>query len=206
MGLKIKICGVRRAEDIAAVNAAMPDYVGFVFVPASRRYVADRAAYSLRGGLKEGILPVGVFADESVGRVCEIAKEGIISLIQLHGEESEEYMERVKERTGLPVIKAISMTCGSAGESLERWERSCADYLLLDSGRGGTGKPFDYGILKRKPQKPFFLAGGLTAESIPQAAAAMKPYAVDLSGGVESGGAKDPEKIMKAVCAARSVL
>jgi phosphoribosylanthranilate isomerase len=191
--VKIKICGLSRPADIEAVNAAKPDYIGFVFTE-SKREVTPEQALSLRKLLSPGIIPVGVFVDEPVINIFSLVRGGVIDVIQLHGSESienEEYIRKLKLLTDTPVIKAVSVQ--SRGDVQKR-SGTAADYLLLDNKGGGTGEPFDWDLIG-KTDKPYFLAGGLSAENIAGAIAKTMPYAVDASSGVETNGVKDPEKI-----------
>lgn len=193
---KIKICGLRRPRDIEAVNAARPDFAGFVVeVPGSRRSVDKRELRELAGRLEEGILSVGVFVNAPPELVAELLEEGTLDLAQLHGQEDEIYMAELRRLTEKPLIQAFFIQTGQAAEqALE----SRADYLLLDQGRGGTGQTFDWSLLP-EINRPFFLAGGLGEENLERAIRQVRPWAVDLSSSLETDGQKDPEKILRAV-------
>ncbi|MCL1913042.1 MAG: phosphoribosylanthranilate isomerase [Eubacteriaceae bacterium] len=188
--MKIKICGLTRIVDIEAANTAKPDFVGFVFAE-SRRKVESGHARFLRSHLAEGIEPVGVFVNEPINNILDIADAGIINMIQLHGSEDESYIRRLKDRCGIPLIKAIAVA--KSGD-VQEWQESCADYLLLDNKGGGTGAAFDWSLIG-SPAKPFFLAGGLSISNIDEAIKSVEPYAIDVSSGVETNGLKDIEKI-----------
>ena len=193
---KIKICGLRRPQDIEAVNAARPDFAGFVVeVPGSRRSVDKRELRELAGRLEEGILSVGVFVNAPPELVAELLEEGTLDLAQLHGQEDEIYMAELRRLTEKPLIQAFSI---QTGQDAERALESRADYLLLDQGRGGTGQTFDWSLLP-EINRPFFLAGGLGEENLERAIRQVRPWAVDLSGSLETDGQKDPEKILRAV-------
>lgn len=201
---KIKICGLKRQEDIQYVNEALPDYAGFVIqVSFSRRSITAEELYKLRSRLSEKISPVGVFVNAPVELPVKLLREGILDMAQLHGQEDEEYIKRLKEETGRPVMKAFSV---SAPEDIQRAFSSSADLILLDHGRGGTGKSFDWDLVKGEKNggRPYFLAGGITPEKIPQAVRRLKPYGIDLSSAVETEGKKDRRKILAAVAAVRS--
>ena len=191
---KLKICGLTRLQDIEAVNEAGPDYIGFVFA-RSRRQVSREQALKLRLRLKSGIKAVGVFKDAPAEEIEEICSQGILDLIQLHGKEDSACIKRLRQRTGLPVIKAISMRPGLEAGTLDEIP---ADFLLLDQGKGGTGTCFDWSLIP-KIKKPFFLAGGLNPGNLGQALRQVKPFGVDLSSGAETDGVKDREKIFQAV-------
>lgn len=193
---KIKICGLRRPQDIEAVNAARPDFAGFVVeVPGSRRSVDKRELRELAGRLEEGILSVGVFVNAPPELVAELLKEGTLDLAQLHGQEDEIYMAELRRLTEKPLIQAFSI---QTGQDAEQALESRADYLLLDQGRGGTGQTFDWSLLP-EINRPFFLAGGLGEENLERAIRQVRPWAVDLSSSLETDGQKDPEKILRAV-------
>lgn len=193
---KIKICGLRRRRDIEAVNAARPDFAGFVVeVPGSRRSVDKRELRELTGRLEEGILSVGVFVNAPPELVAELLEEGTLDLAQLHGQEDEIYMAELRRLTEKPLIQAFSI---QTGQDAEQALESRADYLLLDQGRGGTGQTFDWSLLP-EINRPFFLAGGLGEENLERAIRQVRPWAVDLSSSLETDGQKDPEKILRAV-------
>ena len=196
---RIKICGLTRQKDIDFVNEAKPDYIGFVFAP-SKRQVEAAQAFALRKRLSPEIRAVGVFVDAPISQIRDICEKKILDCVQLHGREDSAYIRTLREHIGLPVIKAVSM---SRPIDLKKLDGLDADYLLFDQGSGGSGQTFDWDRIP-KVDKPFFLAGGLNPNNLSQAIEAVKPFAVDLSSGVESGGVKDREKIMKAVRSVRN--
>ena len=201
--IKIKVCGLSRIEDIDYVNEALPDFCGFVVeVPSSRRNVTADVLRGLRERLSERICPVGVFVNARPELAAGLLNEGVIDMAQLHGQEDEAYIRRLREMTDKPLIKAFSVRSVS---DLQAAEKSSADMVLLDHGKGGTGKTFDWELLDRWSGRPYFLAGGLTVGNIPEAVERYRPYAVDMSSSVESGGRKDREKILAAVAAVRSI-
>ena len=195
---KIKICGLFREQDTDAVNAAGADYAGFILrFPKSHRNVEEERAALLRDRLSPGIRAVCVFVDqppETVIRAAEIVRPDVV---QLHGREDDAYIRLIRDRTGLPVWKAFRVRSEA---DLAAAGASAADMVLLDSGYG-TGQSFDWSEAKGF-ERPFVLAGGLTPENIPEAVRLLRPAAVDLSSGVETGRIKDPEKILAAVRAA----
>jgi phosphoribosylanthranilate isomerase len=195
---KIKICGISRIEDVIAVNAAHPDYVGFVFAKNSRRYIAPEQAMVLRSGLSTEIKPVGVFVNEPVNNIIELFEYGVIELAQLHGDEDSRYIEELRARSRVQIIKAARI---ESRDDIERIAATPADYVLLDHGSGGTGSAFDWRWLdglhtdgRLRTGVPFFLAGGIDTDNIKNALA-LEPYAVDISSGAETDGVKDSEKI-----------
>jgi phosphoribosylanthranilate isomerase len=201
--IKIKICGLSRACDIETVNECQPDYIGFVFAE-SRRRIGRTQADALKKLLNPAIRTVGVFVNADQGEIVGLCRDGVIDLIQLHGDEDCDYISALKEKIRRPVIKAVRVQ--NAAQVLEAQSLPC-DYLLLDAYRreamGGTGQSFDHSLIPRL-DKPFFLAGGLDSENI-KAAAKAQPYCMDVSSGVETNGIKDADKIKEVVRAVRSL-
>lgn len=200
---KVKICGLRRPEDIEMVNRFRPDYVGFVFAPGRRQVTAEQAR-RLRSMLHGDICPVGVFVDAPEEEICEIVRQNIISVVQLHGKETPEQadgLRRLLAPYGTQIIKAIRVT---GKFDLEIWENSEADYLLLDSG-AGTGKTFDHSLIG-KIRKPWFLAGGMNPDNAAEAVESLHPYGIDVSSGVETHGWKDSEKVKRMIDRVRAAV
>lgn len=198
---KIKLCGLKRPQDIQAANELLPAYIGFVFAPKSRRYVHPDRAEELRRMLNPGIIPVGVFVNETPETVAALLDRGIIDIAQLHGKEDAAYIRRLRQLTKKPLIQAFRVDTPA---DVAAAQASTADYVLLDSGAGGTGTCFDWSLLQ-DIQRPYFLAGGLTPENVGGAVATLHPYAVDVSSGIETDGAKDKEKMTQFVRAVRGV-
>jgi phosphoribosylanthranilate isomerase len=186
---KIKMCGLRRAEDIAYANILRPDYIGYVFAKKSRRYVTPEKAQKLTKLLREDITPVGVFVDEPIENVIALVESRAIRMVQLHGNESEDYAAELKSR-GISVIRAFKV---SSEADIEAARNTCADYVLLDSG-SGSGETFDWSLIKNVG-RDFFLAGGLTADNAAEAVEKLRPYGVDASSCLETDGFKDFEKM-----------
>ena len=217
----IKICGMRRKEDIEAANACRPDYIGFILSPGFRRSVTPEDAELLARRLAPGILKVGVFVNESVEKVAAAA--GFLDLIQLHGSEDNAYIRDLRGRLattndprgraattndprGRLLIQAFRIL---SADDLKRAMESEADYLLLDNGTG-TGEAFDWSLISDaevlmcgEAAKPWILAGGLGPDNVAEAVRRFKPFAVDLSSGAETDGWKDPEKMARCVQAVR---
>ena len=196
---RIKLCGLMVKEDIACVNAIKPEYIGFVFYEKSRRFLLKEQAEGLKRELDHEIKAVGVFVDERPEVIAGYGEKGIIDLIQLHGHEDNAYIERLRKLTDLPVIQAFRLTPGRGTEAVMG---SIADHVLLDSG-AGTGKPFNWSVLK-KIDRPYFLAGGLSPENVGDAVKCLKPFGVDVSSGIETGGKKDYDKMKAFTEAVRS--
>lgn len=202
-GIKIKICGLRRREDILAVNEAKPDYCGFIIeFPSSFRSVTADEVRELVKELDPEIRPVGVFVNAPMELVRTLLDDGTLALAQLHGQEDESYIRELKTYTDKLIIKAFSI---KTAEDIEKALQSPADYILLDQGGGGTGKTFDWSLIP-EIQRPFFLAGGIGASNLGQAIREIHPYAVDLSSSVETEKRKDPMKIRQVVDIVREII
>lgn len=195
---KIKLCGLSRPCDIEAANELKPEYIGFVFAPKSKRYVATEKAAELKRLLSPEIKAVGVFVNESPETVAKILNSGITDIAQLHGDEDEEYISKLKKLTDKPIIKAFRI---KNAEGITVAEKSTADHILLDSG-AGTGTVFDWNII-RNIKRPYFLAGGLAPNNAEKAIKELDPYAVDVSSGIETNGLKDKTKMATFVAAVR---
>ncbi|MDD6194596.1 MAG: phosphoribosylanthranilate isomerase [Lachnospiraceae bacterium] len=195
----IKLCGLRRPDDIRYANMLLPEYVGFVFAKKSSRYVSAEEAALLRKQLDQGIIPVGVFVDEEPKAIADLLSRDIIAVAQLHGQESEKDILKLQEKTGCPVIKAF---CIGSSEDIEAANESPADFVLLDSGKG-SGKTFDWELLKGM-KRPYFLAGGLTPENVRDVVDRWQPFGVDASSSLETDGYKDPAKMAAFVNAVRN--
>jgi phosphoribosylanthranilate isomerase len=193
---KVKICGLSRDEDIEAVNSVLPDYAGFVFAP-SRRQVTSKEARQLRERLDRRVIAVGVFVDESVERIATLYHQGLFEMAQLHGSYRPEQIDELKKRCDmrLGIVRAVAVDEGFA-PALLRVEDG-VDYVLLDYRQPGSGRRFDWRLLKGV-RYPYFLAGGLSVDNLDEALA-LGPYGVDVSSGVETGGRKDARKIREFV-------
>lgn len=200
---KVKICGLSRREDIAYVNAFKPDFIGFVFYEKSKRAVTLEKALELKSLLAQELKAVGVFVNAPLEFVAELAALGAIDLIQLHGDEDVEYCKKLRLLTDAPLIKAVRVR---GRESLVGLEKYPVDYFLFDTYQsgvyGGTGQRFDVKLGEDIP-KPFFIAGGLDAGNVAEVIKKNKPFAVDVSGGVETDGFKDPQKIAAFIASVR---
>ena len=192
--VKIKICGLKRMEDIEIVNKYKPDYIGFVFAD-SKRKVSNDLARKMKQNLDPSIKSVGVFVDADIDEILNLYNEGIIDFAQLHGRESEDYIKKLRQKSNchLKIINSIEM---SDKTDLLIYDDSMADYLLLDSGKG-SGKTFDWKLIRNDLKKEFFLAGGLNTDNISIAIEEFNPFAVDLSSSLETDGYKDEIKIKK---------
>ncbi len=195
---KIKLCGLSRSCDIIAANELSCEYVGFVFAKKSRRYISFEKAYELKKLLSKEIQAVGVFTGEDPLVVAGLLKDGIIDIAQLHADEDEAYIERLKSLTDKQIIKAF---CIENERDMEAVKKSSADHVLLDSGKG-SGEVFEWSFIKDL-NRPYFLAGGLSALNVGKAVELLHPFAVDVSSNIETGGLKDKNKMAAFVAAVR---
>ncbi len=199
---RVKICGIMSGEDAAAAVAAGADALGFVFVPDSPRYIRAERAERIVAGLPPFVTSVGVFVNQELDEILEIAARCRLQAVQLHGEEPEEIARRIP----LQVIKAIRVR---NQESLRPVATYPAHAFLLDAyveGKaGGTGTAFSWDLVAAVSGKaPIILSGGLRPDSVEAAVRRIRPYAVDVSSGVEfRPGEKDPQKVREFVAAVR---
>jgi len=213
--VKVKICGIKSFKDIEYVNEALPDYIGFVFAKSSR-HVDFNKAYLLKSELDRQIKAVGVFVNEDIEFISKCCDRGVIDIVQLHGDEDEKYIRRLKKTVYKPIIKAIRIKARPAETTAEP-DRPLSipekiikqiDYPLFDTlqkdSYGGTGRTFDWSAIEGVGQ-PFFLAGGLHINNIESAIRSNRPFCVDISSGVETNGMKDRQKIIDIIQLVRSV-
>ena len=195
MRTRLKICGITRPEDGLAAATAGADAIGLVFYPPSPRDVDLAQAEKIITQLPPFVCKVGLFVDPIGWEVNTVIESLAIDLLQFHGDEPEEFCLQF----GLPYIKALSVKQGFDLQQAEQ-DYASASALLLDTyhpdKKGGTGDTFDWDLISATRNKPIILAGGLTSKNIESAIEQVKPYAVDVSGGVESEpGIKNPLEI-----------
>lgn len=193
---KIKFCGLRLEEDVKLAASLDADFMGFILSERFRRYVSPDEVSRLKQFVPSRTKTVGVFVDEPEDYVIACAKQADLDMIQLHGCEDDAYIAGIKEKTGLPVIKMIKPV---SIDDIITARQSMADLILLDSGAGGTGRVFDWSLAENLG-RDYILAGGLTPVNVGDAVKRLKPFAVDVSSGVETDGSKDSSK-MKAFAA-----
>lgn len=196
---KIKLCGLTRICDIEWVNELRPEYIGFVFFSKSIRNISFEKAKKLRESLDNGITPVGVFVNEKIENIEYLVKNSIIDMVQLHGNENNEYIKQLKSRITCPVIQAFRIETEA---DINRAGKSSSDYIMLDSG-GGTGESFNHRLIKGI-KREFFLAGGLDSKNVQKAITDYHPYAVDASSSLETDGVKDRTKMVEFVKVVRN--
>lgn len=204
MRTRVKICGITRGEDAAAAARLGADAIGLVFCETSPRWVSAERAADIVEQLPPFVATVGLFVDAAEEAIRSVLEAARIDLLQFHGDESPEQCGVFKR----PYVKAIRVR---PGEDLRRRAETYADAsaLLLDSYRagvpGGTGERFDWTTVPRELDCPLILAGGLTPENVPEAIATVRPYAVDVSSGVEAAkGVKDAASMAAFFAAVRT--
>lgn len=201
--VRVKICGLTRVEDVKSAIEAGADAVGFVFTRSPRRISAETAA-GLVNYVPKGVLSVGLFMNQDRSEIGQVVNSVPLDVLQFHGSET----ERECSAFDLPWLKAVAMENAESARQAER-DFPNAMGLLLDSHtagkRGGSGKVFDWS-LSRPVSKPVWLAGGLNVENVTRAIRIVKPFAVDVSSGVEvSPGIKDASRMMAFIDAVREV-
>jgi phosphoribosylanthranilate isomerase len=200
--IKVKICGITDPRDARQAAACGADALGFVFYPQSPRVISPEAARAIIAALPPFVAAVGLFVNEDPARIREIASFCGLDTLQLHGDEAAAGCLFPPYR----VIKALRVRDEKSLAGLEAWPVSA---LLLDAWRpdsyGGTGHTFDWSVAARSARGcPLILAGGLTPENVAEAVRTVRPYAVDVSSGVESApGRKDPGKVAAFIRAAK---
>jgi phosphoribosylanthranilate isomerase len=210
-GTRVKICGLTRAADVAAVAEAGAAYAGFVFFPKSPRNVSIEQARSLAISTPLGVAKVGLVVNPSDALLEAICADVPLDMIQLHGQESPERVTEVRARFGLPVMKAVGVGVTEDLDKLTVYQQ-VADQILVDAKPpaeadlpGGNGLAFDWRLIAgRRWSKPWMLAGGLTPETVATAVAMTGAAQVDVSSGVEAApGVKYADLITRFVLAAR---
>lgn len=201
--VRVKICGITRSDDLRVAVAAGADALGFVFAERSKRVLSVATAQQLTGIVPAFVSRVGLFMDQDAESVARVLDAVSLNLLQFHGSESAEYCRQF----GLPYIKAVSMDSELAARRAET-DFPDAAALLLDShpagGLGGTGQAFDWSLIPASSM-PLILAGGLSPENVGKAVAQVKPWAVDVSSGVEDEpGVKNAGKMQKFIREAKS--
>ena len=196
MRTRIKICGMTNLNDALSALKAGADALGFVFYKQSPRYIEPEIASEIIRNLPPLVTVVGVFVNEQIDKVREIASYCLLDILQFHGFESPEYCEWYHNR----VIKAFRVKDASSMEEIKKYKDKVSGYLLDSNSEvayGGTGSTFDWSVAREISRiLPVVLAGGLTPDNVAQAISEVQPYGVDVSSGVESApGSKDMEKM-----------
>ena len=203
----VKICGLKTPDAMTAALEGGADFVGLVFHAPSPRHVEIEVAAYLASYVPDSVKVVGLFVDPGDKMLAEILANVRLDMIQLHGSENPERVADIKAKFAKPVIKALSIASPEDVTGIGAYEE-VADWVMLDSRGGGTGKSFDWKLLDGETfTKPWMLAGGLTPGIVGGAIKRLKPTAVDVSSGVEiSRGVKDEGKIHAFIKAAKDAL
>ena len=195
---RVKVCGITRPEDAELAVELGAWALGFVLWRQSPRAADPVVAAGIAAALRRRVELVGVFVNPTLEELAHAADELHLSHVQLHGDEGPAFCAEAARRTGAKVIKAVRIASAADFQDLERFH---TDLHLLDAAarglRGGSGKTWDWELARRRRRKvPVILSGGLTADNVAAGIAAVDPYAVDVSSGVEAApGAKDPAKL-----------
>ncbi|QHV95428.1 phosphoribosylanthranilate isomerase [Spirosoma endbachense] len=208
--MKIKVCGLRDAENLKEIAALGPDFVGFIFYDQSPRFVGDDLNEEVVKALPRSIRKVGVFVNASPDYILRSVKKYDFQYVQLHGNENPEYCRSLRNR-GLSLIKAFRVDESFNFSMLNNYKAHC-DFFLFDAKGdqpGGNGVTFDWSILKRYDnEKPFFISGGIGLDNLDQLAAlkGLKLYGVDVNSQVEiSPGIKDVAKVKELIARLRPI-
>lgn len=194
----VKMCGIRRGEDVEYANEVCPDYIGFIFADSPRRVSWEDAA-SFRKDLKKEIRCVGVFVNETPEKIAGIAARVPLDAVQLHGDETEEDIRQLRSLCDKEIWKAARVR---SKDDIQKVQTLPADRILLDSfskeAYGGTGRTINLDILSESEiTKPYFLAGGLNTGNLKGILEAIHPEGIDISSGIETNGYKDLDKMKK---------
>ena len=210
---RIKICGLTRQEDVEAVVHAGADALGFVFYPGSPRFVTPEKAAALSASVPAFVSTVGLFVNADCRDVEKAARQAHLSLLQFHGDESPEACHEAALAAGLPFIRVFRVKPDTTPDDLLQYERIYRNAspffkgLLLDTwtdAYGGAGRVFDWSLVSKEIGPRVVLSGGLSAQNVAGAIARLRPFAVDVSSGVEAArGIKDAVKIHAFIRAVR---
>ena len=210
---RIKICGLTRKEDIRTVVSAGADALGFVLYPRSPRYVPAHKVAELTAELPPFVSTVGLFVNADIDDVLAVVETTHLSLLQFHGDETPDWCAEVADATNIPFIRVFRVKPDTTADDLLQYERiyrNASPYfkgLLLDTwtdAYGGAGKVFNWTLVSKEIGPRVVLSGGLSAQNVAGAVSLMRPFAVDVSSGVEAAkGIKDAEKIQAFITAVR---
>jgi len=207
--LKIKVCGMRDPENISGVVAALPDYLGFIFYPKSKRFVGFEPSTEVMAVVPDSVKKVGVFVNETPEKVMQTVQNWDLDVVQLHGHETPEYCRQI-QNSGITVFKAFSVDESFDFATLEVYSGVC-DYFLFDTkGQlpGGTGQKFNWQLLENyKGDVPFFLSGGIGPDDLEAVLRFSHPqlFGIDVNSGFEiSPALKDVEKVKTFISGIRS--
>lgn len=211
---RIKICGLTRVEDVQAAVAAGADAIGFVFYPKSPRYVTPAQAAQLIAAVPPFVTCTGLFVNATAAEVADVVRTAPVSLLQLHGDETVAESAAIAAASNRPFVRVFRVKPDTSATDLLEYERQCRaasplfTSLLLDTyvdAYGGAGKGFDWSVIPKELAPRVVLSGGLSVHNATDAVVAVRPYAVDISSGVEAAkGIKDARKIAEFIAAVRA--
>jgi phosphoribosylanthranilate isomerase len=211
---RIKICGITREQDLRAAVDLGADALGFVFYPKSPRYVTPLQAASLAAALPPYVSSVALFVNPSLAQVEEVVRAAPVALIQFHGDETSAQCAAIAAAVARPFVRAFRVRPDTSAADLLECEaayRAASPWfsgLLLDTyvdAYGGAGKVFDWSLIPKELAPRVVLSGGLSVQNATEAVARVRPYAVDISSGVEAQkGIKDARKIAAFIAAVRA--
>lgn len=207
----VKICGLKTPETVDAAVKAGANFIGFVFYPPSPRAITPKEAAELIGTLPEDVKTVGLFVNPADSDIKKTLEETPLDMLQLHGEETPERLRELRNQFSLPIIKAFPIASKADLDPIADYTPHC-DWLLFDTKSessipGGTGKSFDWNLLKEMQfDRPWMLSGGLNSINVTKALSILTPRAVDISSGVESTrGVKDAGKIKEFIKTVKNI-
>jgi len=209
--LKIKVCGMREPGNISGIVEAGPDFLGFIFYSKSSRYVGLEPSLEVISQIPSSIKKVGVFVDETPGKVIENCRNYHLDIAQLHGNETAEYCRQIQE-SGFPVFKAFSINESFDFRTLEAYTENCNRFLFDTKGQlpGGTGHKFDWQLLTNyQLDVPFFLSGGIKPGDLNSIKEFQHPrlFGVDINSGFEiSPALKDVNKVQQFIVGIKSII
>lgn len=203
MSVKVKICGIRTAEAAQAAVEAGADFLGFNFVPSPKHFIEPKVAFKIISAVRGKVKIVGIFQDAQIDYVNKIASYLGLDFVQLHGRESAKYCRRVEA----PVIKVFGLAPNfSVQKTHGTMIRYSVELYMVDREKRGEGEIIDLRKAEELAQKlPLFFSGGLTIGNVGEAIKAVRPYGVDVAGGIETDGAQDSQKIKEFIQNAKGV-
>jgi phosphoribosylanthranilate isomerase len=211
---RIKICGLTREEDVAAAVAAGADAIGFVFYPKSPRYVTPQRAAELIATLPPFVTAVGLFVNATAEEVADIVRVAPVGLLQFHGDETAEDCARAAAAANRPFLRVFRVKPSTTGTELLEYDAQCRALSRLFAGLlfdtyvdayGGAGKVFDWSVIPKELAHRAVLSGGLSVQNATGAVAQVRPFAVDVSSGVEAAkGIKDAGLIAQFIAAVKA--
>ncbi len=194
MKVKVKICGIRTLKSAKTALEAGADFLGFNFVPSLNRFISYQGAKKIISSLPKNIKTVGIFQNQPIKLINHLISCLNLKFVQLHGDEDPQFYQLINQ---VKIIKAICLPSNfNHKKVLSKLKKLDSNYFLLDRKNRKSGKPLNLLAVKKISKSfPIFLAGGLTPENVTQAVKTVKPFAVDVASGIETGDKQDMIKI-----------